>query len=350
MLQANNAAIDQSKGFLQANAAVLAAQGGAPPQTLAAPFQTALNSAMEDWRADTQKILAEQQAQTQSHLDGTVHHLFGKLDQSIQNQFAQQQAELNTHSEQIAELFRLIKALQDDNNALRTSRTSALPASSLSSNQHSSDPNWLATPNGTIIRGHSADLVELSAFAQAIGPWLKKHGFSPGVHYRVEGDSEMPSQNFVVQFLGEDEVATKKCSLALRRQKQSSGTWEQFFAQCPGGAWAQVFLGGDKNGFQVAKEIGTRRLGNIISAFPAVPKEQLLVARREGALLINWEPLCILEPQESGSFMLKWSEPILAKWSIDKAVATAEFTRSSEEALSGRRAIAARLAQTQWSP
>jgi hypothetical protein len=305
---------------------------------------------MNDWRADTQRILCEQQSQTQSHLDGTVHHLFGKLDKSIQNQFAQQQAELNTHSEQIAELYRLIKTLQDDNNALRTSRTSALPQSSLGSNQPSADPNWHAVPNGTIIRGHSADLVELSAFSQAVGPWLKKHGFAAGVHYRIEGDTEMPSQNFVVQFLGEEDIAARKCSLALRRQKQASGAWEQFFAQCPGASWAQVFLGADKNGFQVAKEIGTRRLGNIIAAFPAVPKDQLLVARREGALLINWEPLCILEPQEAGSFLLKWAEPILAKWNIDKSVATAEFTRLSEEAMSGRRAIAARLAQTQWSP
>ena len=243
--------------------------------------------------------------------------------------------------------------MQDDNNLLRTSRTCSLPAASIGSScLHNSDPdpNWLATPNGTIIRGHSADLVELSAFAQAIGPWLKKHGFSPGVHYSVEGDAEMPSQNFVLQFLGDDEVAAKKCSMALRRQKQSSGTWEQFFAQCPGGSWAQVFLGSDKNGFQVAKEIGTRRLGNIISAFPSVPKDQLLEARREGALLINWEPLCLLEPDVSGSFTLKWAEPILKKWNIDKAYATAEFSRQSAEALSGRRAISARLAQTQWSP
>ena len=90
----------------------------------------------------------------------------------------------------------------------------------------------------------------------------------------------MPSQNFVIQFLGDVDAASKKCLFALRRQKQNSGTYEQFFAQCPGGSWAQVFLGGDKNGYQVAKEVGTRRLGNVISAFPSVPKDQLILVEK----------------------------------------------------------------------
>ena len=177
---------------------------------------------------------------------------------------------MNVHSEQIAELYRLIKTLQDDNNVLRTSRTAALPQAG-SGTLPSADPNWLAIPNDTIIRGHSADLVGLSAFAQAVVPWLKKNGFAEGQHFRIEGDSEMPSQNFIVQFLGEEDVAAKKCALALRRQKQAGGGWEKFFAQCPGASWAQVYLGADKNGFQMAKEIGTRRLSNIIASFPLVP-------------------------------------------------------------------------------
>ena len=152
----------------------------------------------------------------------------------------------------------------------------------------------------------------------------------------------------MIQFLGEGDQACKWCQFALRRQKQTNGNYEQFYAQCPGATWAQVFLGADKNGYQISKEVGTRRLGNVIAAFPSVPKELLTVARREGALLVQWDPLCLLEPEPTGAFTLKWSERVLQKWNINKEQATIEFTRLSSEALTGRRAISARLAQAEW--
>ena len=74
---------------------------------------------------------------------------------------------MNQHGDQIAELYALIKQLQEDNNNLRTTFAAGSHGASAGHNaEHGSgdDPGWLASPDTTIIRGHSADLITCQSF------------------------------------------------------------------------------------------------------------------------------------------------------------------------------------------
>lgn len=169
-----------------------------------------------------------------------------------------------------------------------------------------------------------------------------------GTHFEVEGDWDIPSQDFILQFIGNG--ADKRCFQALKRQRLSDKSWEEFYAYTPSGMVSQFFLGAVKNSCQIARELATRRLGEVIAAFEKVPQQGLTIARREGAILILWEPLCVVEPHVRGTFTIRWSDLLPQKYSIDKDTATLEFQRLSSESMSGHRAVAARLATAQLSP
>ena len=210
----------------------------------------------------------------------------------------------------------------------------------------SSDPRWLATPDPTIIKVHSDDMITVQSCLNVLGPWLAKFGLRYQSHFQVVGDWDQPSFDFVVQFLGES--AARNCDNALRKQRKPDKSWEMFYACTPGETWTQLYLGPDKNNFQITKEGATRRMGAFIGAFRGVDPQALTIARREGCVLLSWEPVCLVEPSPGGVFTIKWSDPTLAKYAICKQVATREFERLTAESASTRRNVGALVASTQW--
>ena len=158
----------------------------------------------------------------------------------------------------------------------------------------------------------------------------------------------MPSSDFTIQFTGD--LASKNCDLALRRQRRPDKSWEPFFALTPAQGWTQVFLSPDKNHCQVSREVATRRMGSVISAFEGIAADSLTIARREGCILVSWEPLCLIEPTPEGIYHVKWCDSLLQRLNIDKLAATREFERLSTENAASRRSIATLVATAQWCP
>ena len=105
-----------------------------------------------------------------------------------------------------------------------------------------------------------------------------------------------------------------------------------------------------KNNRQVTTEVATKRMGAVIGAFQGIPADSLTIARREGCVLVSWEPLCLVEPSQGGIFHIKWSDQALHKYGIDKEVATREFERLTTEAASARKSVSSLVANTQWCP
>jgi len=256
--------------------------------------------------------------------------------------FGEHQSHLSRHSDQIAELYQLIEALQKDNIDIKTTFAKSPPSPASTS----SDPRWLVKPDSTIIRVHSDDMITVQSCLNCLGPWLSKLGLRFQTHFQVTGDWDQPSFDFVVQFLGD--AAERNCDNALRKQRKPDKTWENFFAATPAETWTQLYLGPDKNNHQITKEVATRRMGAVIEAFQGVDPQALTIARREGCVLLSWEPICLIDPAPGGVFTIKWSEQVLVKHGICKLVATREFGRLTAESAGARRNVGALVASTQW--
>ena len=123
-----------------------------------------------------------------------------------------------------------------------------------------------------------------------------------------------------MQFLGE--AAARNCENALRKQRKPDKSWEMFYACTPAETWTQLYLGPDKNNYQITREVATRRMGAVIEAFQGVDPQALTIARREGCVLLSWEPVCLIDPSPGGVFTIKWSDATLSKHKICKQVAT----------------------------
>ena len=80
-------------------------------------------------------------------------------------------------------------------------------------------------------------------------------------------------------------------------------------------------------------------MGAVIEAFQGVDPQALTIARREGCVLLAWEPVCLIDPAPGGIFTIKWSDATLTEYKICKQVATREFERLTAESASARRNV-----------
>lgn len=91
-------------------------------------------------------------------------------------------------------------------------------------------------------------------------------------------------------------------------------------------------------------------MGSVICAFQGIATDSITIARREGCILVSWEPLCLIDPSPDGLYHIKWCDSLLQRLNIDKQTATREFERLSVENATARRNIASLVASVQWCP
>jgi hypothetical protein len=269
--------------------------------------------------------------------------LVHKLEGSMNRQFALHQQHLTDHDRKIEELMAAIESLRLD---IKEIKNAGVPSGN--SSRDDLGPGWLRKPCKSLFKVRSDDLITAQSCLDAIGPWIASLGHRYQDSWTFEGDWAQCSKDFVVHFLGPS--AEQNCESTLRRQRRPGGVWETFFASTPSGSMCQLFLSPDKNDFQISKEIATKRMSTVLQTFSGVEGQDVFAARREGCVLVNWTPVCLVEPEGGGKFSLKWSQSALSRFAIDREIAVREFQRLGIEADTAKKRVGGIIASTQWLP
>ena len=202
-------------------------------------------------------------------LGATVHELVQRLDDGHQVQFGQHHQRLNEHDQQIQNLQELVAKLQQDIQNASTSATSARNEFPQTQGQRaggSPDLGWDGAVDPTVLRGFSHALISKEAFLTAIAEWLHGCGLEVGRAYDVDGNPDVLSQTWCIQFHGDTGAASKKCRQALAAMKVGAALWVQIWASTPTGHWTQSHISLDKwtaQGNRNVHEKALRDLGGL---------------------------------------------------------------------------------------
>ena len=340
----------------QANQAVIDSEQGGDAAKLAPAFQNSMDGLLAEWKAHSESIVQSSQSSVQQHLNESLHSLMRKADQNTQRQFQQQQSQISATDQRVIGLEGAMQAMQIANQQLWSEMEVVKKAAAVVSHSPQlnldEDERWEAQPDLGIVKGHCAQSISLQAFASAVAPWLQRCQMQPGVDFEFGGDSSVVQTDWIIIFSGLAGTAARKAQSCLKRLKISVGKYEEFWALSPVGNWIPLFISGDKNNKQVATEISSKRMKEVVQA-RITQGEVVTAARREGVVCLGQVPLCVIMPKSCGDTVLQWNEPLLVSAKLVKEDLVADFTEATNAALAsgnGTRALRARLGAIEWRP
>ena len=212
------------------------------------------------------------------------------------------------------------------------------------------DLGWDGEADPTILRGFCHNLISKDGFRAGTAEWLHNLGMEENVAFRIDGAVEVLDQNWVLQFLGSVDEASRKCRQAHNALKLSRSQWLQIWVMGPTGHWVQCHISQDKNARRRATEISTKKATEVLARhIDETEFGPLFGMKPEGGIFVNWTPLVLVVPLQSGSVQLQWSDDMVAHCRLDKALVSQELD-AVLSAAEGGAGLRARLSQTRWSP
>ena len=189
-------------------------------------------------------------------------------------------------------------------------------------------PQFDRTADPTVLKANCKSNVSKNAVSAAIRIIGGKAKINPKMYFIV-GDPV--SKFFTIRFKGTPTLAqeyAKQLLGALQSENEEGRIeWERVLVKDPAQSLVQLYIGPDKSPKQIRTETLSKRLGGIIEG---LGHSQVDVRRRQGEVLVDWQPLAMVEVNGPEDVRVLWDNDFREKLGIDKdAVTTQLFTWNS---------------------